>query len=38
MKLPNEELGKCLVFNENLIDFLTLMTNNISLFVNNHWD
>ena len=38
MKLPSEELGRCLVFEANLIDFLTLMTNNISLFINNYWD
>ena len=38
MKLPVKEMSKCLIFQENLIDFLNLMTNNMNLFVTNNWD
>ena len=38
MKLPPNELGRCLVFQSNLVEFINLMTNNMNLYVNSNYD
>lgn len=37
MKLPTNEIVKCLVFQNNLNDFVTSITTNMSAYVQNNW-